>query len=438
MLCIFTIVSSEGRIIMKKLTAVVLGYGIRGQTYAKYAKQFPEELEIVAIADPVDIKREQGQELFGLADENVFKHWKEITDKPKMADFAIIATQDHMHYEPALACIEKGYDLLLEKPMAPTARECKEIAEAAEKKGVKVIVCHVLRFTEFYKKVKDIIDDGTLGEIVSMECKECVGNIHQSHSFVRGNWRNKEESAPMILAKSCHDTDLIQWLLGKECKKIQSFGSLSHFNAANRPEGAPDFCIQGCPHGDTCYYNAVKLYLDDKDNLWFRGAATDNMIDPSDEEVEAAITTGPYGRCVYACDNNVVDHQVLNMEFEGGCTVSFSMNAFNKGGRTIHIFGTKGELTGSIDTGVIEIYSFATKDYTKVDVNNTGNSITAGHGGGDTGIMIDLVKYFGDENQSKSICSIRTSYINHLISFAAEDARIDETTIYLDEYEKNV
>ena len=423
---------------MKKLTAIVLGYGMRGQVYSKYAKKFPEELEIVGVADVVDIKRQQAKELFGLSDDQIFSDWKEVADKPKLADVAIIATQDNMHYEPALMCIEKGYDILLEKPMAPTARECKEIAEAAEKKGVKVIVCHVLRFTEFYKKVKDIIDSGTLGKVMSMDCLECVGHLHQSHSFVRGNWNNKEKSAPMILAKSCHDTDLIQWLLGTECKKIQSFGSLSHFNSDNRPEGAPDFCIEGCPNADTCYYNAVKLYYDDKENLWFRGVATDNMIDPTDEEVKAAITTGPYGRCVYACDNNVVDHQVVNMEFEDGCTVTFSMNAFNFGGRTIRIFGTRGELTGSIDTGVIEIYSFDTKETTKIDINATGNSITAGHGGGDTGIMMDLVKYFNNEEPSKSICSIHTSYMNHLISFAAEDARVSETIIHLDEYEKTI
>lgn len=423
---------------MKKLTAIVLGYGMRGQVYSKYAKSFPEELEIVGVADVVDIKRQQAKELFGLSDDQIFSDWKEVADKPKLADVAIIATQDNMHYEPALMCIEKGYDILLEKPMAPTARECKEIAAAAEKKGVKVIVCHVLRFTEFYKKVKDIIDSGTLGKVMSMDCLECVGNLHQSHSFVRGNWNNKEKSAPMILAKSCHDTDLIQWLLGTECKKIQSFGSLSHFNSENRPEGAPDFCIEGCPHADTCYYNAVKLYYDDKENLWFRGVATDNMIDPTDEEVKAAITTGPYGRCVYACDNNVVDHQVVNMEFEDGCTVTFSMNAFNFGGRNIRIFGTSGELTGSIDTGVIEVYSFDTKETTKIDINATGNSITAGHGGGDTGIMMDLVKYFNNEEPSKSICSIHTSYMNHLISFAAEDARVNESIIHLDEYEKTV
>ena len=277
---------------MKKLTAVVLGYGMRGSTYAKYAIDHPEEIEIVSIAEPVDNKRKNAQKLHNIPDELAFTDWKQIADKPKMADFAIIAMQDNMHYEPALACIEKGYNLLLEKPMAPTAKECKEITRAAEKKGVKVIVCHVLRFTSFFCALKDIIDSGEIGDVMSVVHMENVGNIHQSHSFVRGNWRNTEESAPMILAKSCHDTDILQWLVGKECKKVQSFGSLTHFNSANRPEGAPDYCIQGCPKADECFYNAVKLYYDDKENMWFRKVCTDK-VDPTDEDVLKAIQTGP-------------------------------------------------------------------------------------------------------------------------------------------------
>ena len=318
---------------MKKLTAVVLGYGMRGSTYARYATDHPDEVEIVAIADPVENKRAYAKEKHNLPDDMLFTDWKDVAKLPKLADFAIIAMQDNMHYEPALACIEKGYNILLEKPMAPTARECREISEAAEKKGVKVIVCHVLRFTQFFCALKDLLDGGKIGEVMSIVHMENVGNTHQSHSFVRGNWRNSEESCPMILAKSCHDTDILQWLVGKKCRKVQSFGGLDHFNAAHRPEGAPDYCIQGCPHGETCFYNAVKLYYDDKDNAWFRGVAANTATNPSDEAVKEAITHGPYGRCVYACDNDVVDHQIVNMEFEGGTTVTFSMNCFNKGGR---------------------------------------------------------------------------------------------------------
>ena len=418
---------------MKKLTAVVLGYGMRGSIYAKYAVDHPDEVEIVAVAEPNDSRRNNAKNLHNLSDDKLFTDWKQITDLPKMADFAIIGTQDNMHIGPALACIEKGYDLLLEKPMAPTAKECKIIAEAAEKKGVKVIVCHVLRFTPFFCTIKDIIDDGTIGDIVSIMHAENVGNTHQSHSFVRGNWRNSKESSPMILQKSCHDLDILQWLIGKEYKKLHSFGSLKHFTKEAQPKGAPDRCTDGCPHAEDCVYNAIKLYYDDKNNDWFRTVATDK-VDPTDEDVMEALKTGNYGRCVYACDNDVVDHQVVNMEFEDGVTVAFTMNAFNYGGRFIRIYGTMGEIVGDIDSGSINVFTFKDRKFTDYDINAKGNSITAGHGGGDTGIMVDLYKYFNNETPSKSICSIRTSYMNHIAAFAAETSRFTDTVIDMDKY----
>ena len=418
---------------MKKLTAVVLGYGMRGSIYAKYAVDHPDEIEIVAVAEPNDSRRNNAKKLHNLSDDKLFTDWKQITDLPKMADFAIIGTQDNMHIGPALACIEKGYDLLLEKPMAPTAKECKIIAEAAEKKGVKVIVCHVLRFTPFFCAIKDIIDEGTIGDIVSIMHAENVGNAHQSHSFVRGNWRNSIESSPMILQKSCHDLDILQWLIGKECKKLHSFGSLKHFTKEAQPKGALDRCTDGCPHADECVYNAIKLYYDDKNNDWFRTVATDK-VDPTDEDVMEALKTGNYGRCVYACDNDVVDHQVVNMEFEDGVTVAFTMNAFNHGGRFIRIYGTMGEIVGDIDSGAINVFTFKDRKFTDYDINAKGNSITQGHGGGDTGIMVDLYKYFNNETPSKSICSIRTSYMNHIAAFAAETSRYTDAVIDMDKY----
>ena len=159
---------------------------------------------------------------------------------------------------------------------------------------------------------------------------------------------------------------------------------------------------------------------------------------PTDEEVLEAISHGPYGRCVYACDNDVVDHQVVNMEFEGGCTVSFTMNAFNEGGRNIRIFGTKGEITADMEAGTIELYSFCTKKTTHFDIGAVDGELTGGHGGGDTGIMIDMVKYVNDEATSKSICSLRDSYISHLICFAAEESRAKDVVVNLNEFSKDL
>lgn len=427
---------------MKKLRAAIIGFGARGLRYSEYALKNPDELEIVAVAEPIDERRKQAEEMFNIKEEMLFADWKELIEVSDIADFIILATQDKMHYEPALAIIDKGYDLLLEKPMAPTPEETKKITEAAEKKGVKVVVCHVLRYTDFWCKVKEIIDSGKIGKIMSMVHIECLGHHHQAHSYVRGNWGNTKRSAPMILAKSCHDTDLIQWLIGEECTKVTSFGSLGHFTKENMPKGAPERCSDGCPYSDECYYDAVKYYYDNKTNGWRDTVA--NKPNPTDEEVMEALKTGPYGKCVYNTDNDVVDHQVVNMEFESGCTVSFSMNPFGRGGRKMRIYGTKGELNADMGENTIEILSFdsvmKTGKWEKETYNTkkVGEHIDSGHGGGDAGIMRDLIKYLRDGEKTKSISDIRTSCLSHLIAFAAEESRLTGKTVDVDEYSKEV
>jgi len=422
---------------MKKLTAVVVGYGSRGSIYSRHAVLHPDELEIVAIAEPTPARRETARSRHNLPDDRMYTSWEELAAQPKMADFAIIGTQDNMHYAPALALIEKGYHLLLEKPMAPTPQECKAITEAAEKKGVKVVVCHVLRFSPFWRTIKRLIDEGRLGKIMSVIAMENVGHHHQSHSFVRGNWRNTAESTCMIMAKCCHDMDIFQWLLGQKCKQVQSFGRLSYFTRANQPAGAPDRCTDGCPVADTCHYNAIKLYPE-SDSDWFPYVAANTLEKPTYEQVYNAIKTGPYGRCVFACDNDVVDHQVVNLEYEDGCTLSFTMSAFNKGGRSIRIFGTEGELISSRDQKSLELYSFQTEQWETIPVTVAGNDITSGHGGGDRGIMEDVLCLLRGETPSNSICDVRTSYENHITGFAAEESRLRNQVISIEEYEKSI
>ena len=418
---------------MKKLTAVVVGFGQRGERYCDYALEKPDELEIVAVAEANCRVLKKAQDKHNIPDKYAFDDWKKLASLDKMADFAIISTQDRMHLEPALAFIEKGYDLLLEKPMSAFPEECKAITEAAEKKGVKVIVCHVLRFSPFWVKVKELIDSGRLGKIMSIIHMENVGLLNNSHSYIRGNWKSTAESSPMILAKCCHDTDILQWLIGKECKKVQSFGSRTHFTPENKPKGAPDRCTDGCPYLDTCPYNAIKTYYDYRDDPVRRQTIT-GIVNPTDEQVWKALEEGDYGKCVYACDGDVVDHQVVNMEFEDGCTVSFTMNGFNKGGRFIRIFGTKGELEGDMGACSIKLFDFSTGETEVLDTEKIGQHIESGHGGGDRGIMVDTVHYLASNIQSKSICDVRMSYISHLIAFAAEESRLTGKVIDLDEY----
>lgn len=417
-----------------------MGFGGRGNAYARYAQNHPEELQIVAVAEPNPSRLASAAQWHNIPAEKQYATWQEFAAQPKMADFVILATQDSMHYEPALALIEKGYHLLLEKPMAPTPRECKEITETAERKGVKVVVCHVLRFSPFWRAVKHLVDTDRLGKIMTIMGAENVGHIHQSHSYVRGPWRNTAESSCMIMAKCCHDMDILQWIVGEKCTSVQSFGTLSHFTRENQPAGAPERCIDGCPHADTCYYNAVKLYTDPSSELWSWGrkAAAQTVDEPTEEQIWEALKTGPYGRCVYACDNDVVDHQVVNLEYESGCTASFTMTAFNKGGRFIRIYGTKGELISSMDQSTLQLYSFATDTWENIAVSEYGNDIASGHGGGDTGIMLDTLSLLRGETPSNSICEVRTSYENHITGFAAEQSRLENRVVSIAEYEKNL
>ena len=422
----------------KKLTAVILGAGSRGQTYAKAMASMPEKFEVVAVAEPLESRRNFIRDLWNLPEDKCFKDYREVLALGKIADIAVIATMDQDHLEPAMDAIRLHYDILLEKPVAPNPEDCETIAQAAEKEGVKIIVCHVLRYTPFFCTIKKLLTDGVLGDIISINHEECVQNVHQSHSFVRGNWGNSGRSSCMLLQKSCHDLDILQWLVDKPCKKIQSFGTLTHFTAKNAPAGSPERCIDGCPKGDTCPYNAVKLYLDDKKNDWFRNACS-GQVKPDDAAVEHALRTTQYGKCVYKCDNDVVDHQTVNMLFEDDITVTFTMCAFNKGGRFIHIMGTKGELWASMDKQEkpILVYDFETKQ--NVEYPFAGkDGITNGHGGGDTGIVEALYEYLIGSYNGFSVSEVRTSVNNHHLVFAAEQSRMTNTVVDLEEYVKSL
>lgn len=418
---------------MKQLRVIVLGAGQRGQTYTDVMADLPEQFRVVGVAEPVQANRDYIQKKHDIPAEYCVSSWEELLNRPCFADIAIIATQDKMHYAPAMKALELGYHLLLEKPVAPTAKECMDIWRQAERYGRKVVVCHVLRYTSFYSKVKQLLEEGVIGDVMTIVHTEGVGNLHQSHSFVRGHWGNEEDSAPMLLAKSCHDVDLLQWLMDDRCENVQSFGSLRYFRAENAPAGAPQRCIDGCPHGEICYYNAVKLYLEDKKNLWFRGAAT-GLVAPTDEDVLRALQTTQYGQCVFQCNNDVVDHQVVNLEFAKGGTVSFTMSAFNKGGRKSNIMGTKGEMFLDFEADEIKIFCFDTRQF---EIINTRTGAVSGHGGGDDGIVSALYDYLTGVKTADQVSEIGISCRNHLLVFAAEQARQQKTVIRADAFQQS-
>lgn len=418
---------------MKKITAIIIGAGSRGKIYARYSESHPDEFSVVSVADPNDVRRNFVREKYSLNDEYCFTDWRQVFNRPKFADTVFICTQDSMHFAPAMAAIENGYDIMLEKPISPDPAECLRLAEYAHEKNVKVLVCHVLRYTPFFSNIKSIIDSGKIGDIVSVMHNENVGYYHQAHSFVRGNWHNSRESSPMILAKCCHDMDILQWLIGKKCTRLSSFGSLTYFTRKNAPVGSPEFCIEGCSHADTCAYDAVKFYLTNEKNVSKREAAT-GKIKPTNAEVEDALRHGNYGKCVFKCDNDVVDHQVVNMEFEGGVTVGFSMCAFTPQiNRTLKIMGTKGIINGKLGNKTsIETIDFLTGASNIIDDEEIKGP--AGHGGGDVGIMEAFCGYVRGDYTGNSICDISVSAENHMLSFAAEEARISGKIINLSEF----
>lgn len=421
---------------MKKLKVILIGAGNRGERYTDIMADMPEKYEVVAVAEPIESRRKSIQRKHHIPDELCFTDAKELLAKGKIADVAVIATMDKEHYDFTMQAISLKYDLLLEKPVSPNPIECKRIADYADALGVKVVVCHVLRYAPFFITLKKAIMEGKIGDIISINHEECVGPTNKSHAFVRGNWGNSDRSSCMLLQKSCHDMDILQWLIGKKCKEVQSFGALNYFKKENAPQGSPEYCIEGCPVAESCPYDAVKMYLKSKSS-WLRTTCT-REAEPTDEMVEKAIRTTQYGKCVFKCDNNVVDRQTVNLLFEDDITVTFTMNGFNKAGRYIHIMGTKGEIRGAMDDSTpITIYDLATNETTVIPIQSK-DGIMSGHGGGDNGIVESFYDYIANGEKGISISDISTSVENHLIVFAAEKSRMEHSVVSFEEYVKSL
>ena len=394
----------------------VLGYGARGQIYALFADRYPEKFELVAVI-------ENNEERIALARKThkgvpVFSDYKDFLKEKIQADVVAVATQDEQHKEHAIAMMEAGYDLLLEKPIANRKEDCVEIYRASQRYGRKVVVCHVLRYSPFYSQIKGIIDSGKIGEGVSIQASENVGYYHQAHSFVRGPWRNKAESSPMILAKCCHDMDILRYLMGEDCISVNSYGGLFHFNKENAPEGSAEYCSE-CKKED-CLYKAQKLYLQDYAR-YFSGYF--NNDEQTDENILKNLKGTRYDKCVYKSDNDVVDHQVTIMQFAKGKTATHTMAAFSKNiYRDLKIYATKAELVGVMEDNYIEIRYFGGKTE-KIAVDTTMANV-GGHNGSDYFMMNSLYNVLNGQNAT-GVTYIDVSVESHLMSFAAEESRLN-------------
>lgn len=407
---------------MKKATLVVVGAGGRGDAYANYVKTSPDEAEIVAVCEPRKQWREQFAKKFGLSEEQCFNDWKDLLSKPKLADAVLICTVEDLHRDIAVALADMKYHILLEKPMAPSEEECVEIYNAAHKNNIKMAVCHVLRYTNWFTKLQALIDSGIIGKIQNIQATEYVGAWHFSHSFVRGIFRNDKVASPFLLAKCCHDIDLLNTLVPGKCTKVSSFGRVSHFNKENQPKGAADRCTE-CPVDieSQCPYSALKIYLRDRLHSLDSWPVNVLTVDTTPSGVGKALEEGPYGRCVYACDNNVCDHQVVNLEFENGVTVGFVTTAFASGGRDYYVMGDKGTLR-FIGENILH-HDFLTGKDTAHEITSGDNTILSGHGGGDSGIMKSFLESIKSENNAEICTGPEASLESHLIVFAAEKSR---------------
>jgi predicted dehydrogenase len=414
---------------MEPVKIIIIGAGSRGNIYASYSAIYPEKLKVVGVAEPRDFYRNDMAKKYNVPKENVVKDWTEFTGRERFADVVAITTQDREHVDPTIKFAELGYNILLEKPISPFESECDRLYENLKDKNILLSVCHVLRYTPYTTKLKELLDSGVIGEVISMQHLEPVGYWHQAHSFVRGNWHNESESSFMLLAKSCHDIDWINYIMGSECKSVASFGSLKHFKKSEKPEGAGFKCTN-CSYEPKCPYSAIKLYIKMANDGNFGWPNDILSPDLTVAGITKAVKEGPYGKCVYECDNDVVDNQVVAMEYDGGKTVSFTMTAFTEMAyRRTSIFGTRGELYGDGDK--ISIYDFMTDKRSTITIDKNEDSPLSGHGNGDEALMDAFIKAVSEKDPKYILSGLNETISSHKLVFAAEKARKEGKVIIL-------
>ncbi len=409
---------------MQKLKIATIGCGARARVYLSIIAKFTDQWEIVAGADPTAARVDAVRRISNNPNFQSFESDKELLSAPKLADIVIIATQDNYHYEPAKQALLKGYHLLLEKPAGQTLEESLELAELAKIHQRRVILCFVLRYTNLYRKVKEIVDSGKLGQIISLRASEGVGAWHQAHSYVRGHWNQSDECTPMIISKCTHDLDIIAWMMGQRCRRVSSFGSLSYFHPENKNPAHPDRCFDAADGAEECEYSA-KNYFKEENKHWLSIIYPDPEGIEDTEKVKQWLANSKWGRNVFSCDNDVVDHQVVNMEFENGATAALTMTAFDEG-RTLDIYGTKASLRAgdalrhNFNTDLV-VRHHLSREVENVKIEDVQCEGYAGHGGGDFGLAQSLYDLVTSDDPDGTL---EKSIESHRIGFAAEASRL--------------
>lgn len=457
------------------IKAILIGAGARGQeAYGRWARNNKNIIQFLAVAEPRIARREKFAKEWNIPKERQFKSWEELLDEKigKIADACLVCTQDRMHTEPALKALSLGYHVLLEKPMAPSIEECRDLVTFAEKINRQLRICHVARYTEMFTRVKKVINEGRLGKLININHSENVAYWHFGHSYVRGHYRRAEDSTPVVLAKTCHDLDLIYYMVESLAKSIQSFGELTHYRKESAPPGAPKRCTDGCPIANECPWYAPRLYMraepliritqrSKKRLLRFAGQliihapkfikflsklikpmktlvnwdvfpATVITDDLSPEGKMKALREGPWGKCVYHCDNDVPDHQVVNILFENGVTATMTVHGHSYlDGRWFRIDGTKGTLMGKFTYGGEKLVFFDHRYIHKKVLWERDITFSA-HGHGDERLMESFVHSL-ITGEHDALTSARASLESHLMGFAAEQSRLENRVVNMTE-----
>lgn len=415
---------------MKKTSVIIIGGGGRGTIYSHHLQTIKDKAEVVAIAEPREFFRNRIAEMHSIPQENRYTDWHDLLKRPKFADAVIITTQDRMHLEPAIAFSDLKYDILIEKPLAPDMFECRDLIACAERNKIIISVCHVLRYTNYTKKLKEIIDSGIIGQVMTVQHLEPVGHWRFAHSYVRGNWRKEEESSSVLLAKSIHDLDWICYIVNSCPTRVSSFGSLMFFKKENQPKGAADRCLE-CAVEDQCPYSAPRFYLERirSGNI---GAYVEAVAgEGTEENMMKSLKTGPYGRCVFACDNDVADHQVVNVEFENGATAVFTLAGCSKyGDRRTTVFGSLGELYGDGESLKLHIYRTGKTE----EIVIPPPEVPDHHGGGDFNLVNTFVDAVRTRDVSHLVTGPENSLETHFLVFAAEIARKQQKVVDLKKF----
>ncbi len=429
----------------KQVSAIIVGCGHRGRLYASYALSNPEELKIVALVEPDDNVMKLTKEMFSVPDNMCFSDMSQVLKLGKIADCVINGTMDNIHIETSIPFLEQGYDMLLEKPITNNAKDLNKLVQVVKKHGNKVMICHVLRYSEFYKEAKKVINSGEIGEVVHVETTERVGVAHNAISFIRGKWNNEKEcGSSMLLQKCCHDLDLACWLNNaSKPKKVSSFGGRNFIIPEKAPKEAGTRCLVDCPLVETCQYSAKLMCIDCNYLSFYPWQCTGKEANQltKEEKIQSLKTNNPQGICAYKAGATVVDHQVVNIEFENGSTATHSMLcSAQRAGRSLYVLGTKGEIEGWAGDGKLNITTFDVENRSNidkgitrtVDFNAKDQSEKGGHFGGDYLLSEDFVKYMQGEKPSISCTSIDDSVNGHMCVYAADLSRLNEKVIYID------